>query len=153
MLWTALWTCSAIRTQSEKKRFKYQILRRQKFTKQTHQEYLHYEYSKFRLGFEFIKVMRFDAFWHVLTCSDAFWSVLMHFDMFWCILTCFDALWRVLTYFDLCHEELWKKCSTIWIQAERKRFKCPNCGKFYVDKSSLNKHIKNTCTMNTQSSD
>ena len=44
-------------------------------------------------------------------------------------------------------------CSAIRTQAERKRFKCPNCGKFYVDKSSLNKHIKNTCTMNTQSSD
>ena len=40
----------------------WEILCRQKFTKQTHQEYLHYEYSKFRLGFEFIKVMRYDAF-------------------------------------------------------------------------------------------
>ena len=60
----------------------WEILCRQKFTKQTHQEYQHYEYSKFRLGFELIKVMRYDAFWHVLTSSDAFWRVLMQFDVF-----------------------------------------------------------------------
>ena len=93
----------------------WEILCRQKFTKQTHQEYLHYEYSKFRLGFGFIKVIRFDTSWYVL----------MRFDVFWCIQTCFD-LFCLMSFWAL------KKCWTIWIQA----------------KSSLNKHIKNNCSMN-----
>ena len=44
---------------------------------QTHQEYLQYEYSKFRLGFEFIRVSHFNAFWSVLMHSDVFWPVLI----------------------------------------------------------------------------
>ena len=84
----------------------WEILCRQKFTKQTHQEYLHYEYSKFRLGFEFLKVMRFDAIWHDLIC--------------------FDALRSVLTCFDWCHEELWKNVRQYEFRPKgRKYVKCP----------------------------
>ena len=66
----------------------WKILCWQKFTKQTHKKYLHYEYPKFWLVFEFIKVMHFDTSIYVLMR--------------------FDAFRRVLTCFDWCPEELWK---------------------------------------------
>ena len=58
-------------TQAERKKFKCPNYL------QTHQEYLQYEYSKFRLGFEFIRVSHFNAFWSVLMHSDVFWPVLI----------------------------------------------------------------------------
>jgi len=89
----------------------WEILCGQKFTKQAHQEYLHYEYSKFRLGFEFLKVMRFDLTRH---------------DMIWCVLMCFDAFRRVLTCFDWCPEELWKNVTQYEFRPKgRKYVKCP----------------------------
>ena len=66
---------------------------------------------------------------------------------------CFDAVWWVLTLFDILtrFDFLWSmSCWAVLTHIRRKVFKCRNCWKFYVDKSELNKHIKNTWSMNTQ---
>ena len=36
-------------------------------------------------------------------------------------------------------------CSAIWSHTERRKFECPKCDKIYLDKSSLNKHMKISC--------
>ena len=69
----------------------WEILCWQKFTKQTHKEYMHYEYPKFWLG-----IHESDVFWWVLTSFDAFWYV--------------DTVWLVMIYVmkgytNSCHKE------------------------------------------------
>ena len=60
----------------------WEILCRQKFTKQTHQEYLHSALWILKVRIRFW-IHTSDAFWHVMICFDAFWCVLMHSDVFW----------------------------------------------------------------------
>ena len=57
----------------------WEILCRQKLTKQTYKKYLYYEYPKFWLG---------------ICESDVFWCSLMSFDAFWYI----DTVWLFMIY-------------------------------------------------------
>jgi hypothetical protein len=36
-------------------------------------------------------------------------------------------------------------CSAKWSHTERRKFECLDCNKIYLDKGSLNKHIKDCC--------
>ena len=103
MSWRALKKCSTIWIQAKRKRFKCpncgKIWCRQKFTKQTHKKYMHYEYPKF---------------WSGIREIDVFWGVFMRFDEFWRFLIC----WHGLTCYDLCREELWKHVWLYWLKPE-----------------------------------
>ena len=104
----------------------WKILCGQKFTKQTHKKYLHYEYPKFWLVFEFIKVMHFDTSRYVLMRFDVFWPVLI--DVLKSFGKMFDNMNSGQKFTQQTHQKYllyeylkWKYCNT---DSSRKKILC-----------------------------